>query len=259
MSDHLFAWYELMTTDPDAAAAFYGRVFGWTAGAAPGAPAGMDYRLFCGASQMPSGGLMALPEPARAMGVPPHWLGYVGVADADAALAKAESLGAKVVVPAKDVPNMVRFGCFVDPQGAALGVLMPLNPPPGAKPDYMAPGRIAWHELYATDPDAAFGFYAALFGWVKRDAMDMGEMGVYQMYGTADQMLGGMMRKPPMMPSAAWGYCVNVPDIDTAMAAAAAGGGKVVHGPQQVPGGQWVVNAVDPQGAAFSMVGARKG
>jgi predicted enzyme related to lactoylglutathione lyase len=257
--NHLFAWYELMTTDLDAAAGFYGKVLGWQAMPAPGAPAGMDYRLLALPGAPPSAGLMALPEAARAMGVPPNWLGYVAVESAAAALAKAVALGATAVVPVTEIPEMCRFACIMDPQGAALGFMEPINPPPDAKPDYMAVGRVGWHELYAADLDAALAFYGALFGWEKQQSIDMGPMGIYQMYGLGETMLGGMMKKPPMMPQAAWGYYANVADIDVALAASNGNGGKLFHGPQQVPGGSWVVNCQDPQGAVFSMVGARKG
>jgi predicted enzyme related to lactoylglutathione lyase len=267
-SNHLFGWYELMTTDLDAAAAFYGKVVGWNCAAAPAAPPGMDYRLFaphetpaCPGPDQPMGvaGLMALPEQARGFGVPPHWLGHVDVASAAAALERAVSLGAKPMMPVTEVPNICRFAVLADPQGAVFGVMELIDPPPEAKPDYLALGHIGWHELYAADPDAAFGFYAALFGWMKREAMDMGPLGTYQFFGTEAQVLGGMMRKPAQMPVAAWGYYVNVADIDAAMAATTAGGGRVVHGPIQVPGGRWVINAVDPQGAVFNLVGGRKG
>ena len=124
-----FAWYELMTTDMAGAAAFYAKITGWEANAAPMAPPGMEYRLLGLPGQMPAAGLMNLPEPARAMGVPPHFIGYVDVPDVDAALAKAVSLGARVAIPGTDIPNVVRFACIWDPQGAAIGMITPLNPP----------------------------------------------------------------------------------------------------------------------------------
>jgi hypothetical protein len=256
--DHLFAWYELMTTDLDGAAAFYAQVTGWQAKASPMAPPGMDYRLFAPANAMPSAGMMELPAGAKAMGVPPNWLGYVATPDAAASLAKAVALGGAVAVPVTEIPNVCHFACFTDPQGAAIGLMQPINPPPDMKPDYAANGRFAWHELYVDDVPAALAFYGALFGWVERNAMDMGPMGTYQFYGTAEQVLGGIMTRQPQVPVCCWNYYSNVADIDAAVAAINAGGGLVLFGPQQVPGGGWIVNARDPQGAVFALVGGRK-
>ena len=252
-----FAWYELMTTDMAGAAAFYAKVTGWEANAAPMAPPGMAYRLLGLPGHMPAAGLMNLPDPARAMGVPPHFIGYVDVPDVDAALAKAVSLGARVAVPPTDIPNVVRFACIWDPQGAAIGMITPLSPPSDAKPDYASPGRIGWHELYSTDWQAGFGFYTAMFGWQKDHAMDMGPMGTYQIFSSNGRPIGGMMNKPEAMPVAAWAYYVNVAGIDAALAAIAPGGGQVVHGPVEVPGGQWIVQGMDPQGAFFAVVGPK--
>jgi predicted enzyme related to lactoylglutathione lyase len=51
-----------------------------------------------------------------------------------------------------------------------------------------------------------------------------------------------------------WGYYINVPAIDAATSRITASGGKILNGPMQVPGGQWIAQAMDPQGAAFSLV-----
>ena len=116
---------------------------------------------------------------------------------------------------------------------------------------------MGWHELYASDHAAVFDFYAGLFGWEKKDALDMGEMGVYQMFGTADVTLGGMMTKPPMIPVAHWNYYFNVGNIDQAGERVQSAGGQIVQGPMEVPGGSFIVMGVDPQGAHFSLVGSR--
>jgi hypothetical protein len=65
---------------------------------------------------------------------------------------------------------------------------------------------------------------------------------------------GGMMTKPPMVPVPVWGYYFNVDTIQAAIERVKAGGGTIVNGPHQVPGGQWIVQGVDPQGANFALV-----
>ncbi len=131
-------------------------------------------------------------------------------------------------------------------------------------------GHCAWNELMTTDPDAARHFYGKHFGWVKDGEMDMGELGSYEFLRHAGRapdgspmghgMLGAVM---PMMPGGApmpvWSFYFRVPDIDAAAATIGSGGGSILQGPTQIPGGDYSLMAADPQGAAFGLVGGRKG
>ena len=123
-----FVWYELMTSDPQAAAAFYRDVIGWTAQDA-GMP-GKPYTLFSASDTMVAG-LMAIPDEVRAMGIPPCWTGYVGVADVDAMLADLRAAGGTLRRPAEDIPTVGRFAVVADPQGAVF-ILFP-DPWPKAR------------------------------------------------------------------------------------------------------------------------------
>jgi predicted enzyme related to lactoylglutathione lyase len=107
-----FVWYELLTSDPDAAAAFYGKVVGWTA--RDSGQEGMSYRLF-DAGDGDVAGLMTIPPDAAEAGMRPGWLGYIGVADVDASVARAQAAGATVHVPPTDIPNVGRFSLLADP------------------------------------------------------------------------------------------------------------------------------------------------
>jgi hypothetical protein len=249
-----FVWYELMTHDAKAARAFYRAVIGW--GEQDAGMPGMDYWMFTQGGQT-IGGVMDMPETARAMGAPPAWTGYVAVADVDATAAAAAAKGGTVHVPPTDIPGVGRFAVIADPQGAALAIFTSSNPGQDQPAASNAPGRVGWHELYALDGATAFDFYGKLFGWVKMDAMDMGPMGTYQIFGTADTMLGGMMTKPPNVPVACWQYYFNVGNIDEAAARVTAAGGQVLHGPTDVPGGGWILLGRDPQGAMFALLGSR--
>ena len=246
-----FVWYELMTTDPKAAAAFYRSVIGW-ATADAGMP-GMDYTLLQ-VGDTAIAGLMALPDEARTMGAPPAWVGYIGVDDVDAAAAKLLHAGGKVYRPADDIPDVGRFAVVADPHGASFCLFkgnmdtQPQQPAPGT------PGTIGWHELHAGDLGTAWDFYSGQFGWAKDEAINMGPMGTYQLFTAGAQAIGGMMTKQADMPQAAWLYYANVDAIDAAVARVAAGGGKLRGGPMQVPGGQWIAQCQDPQGAMFAMV-----
>lgn len=246
-----FIWYELGTTDRAGAEKFYTQVIGWKTQPFPGP---MPYTLWvAGAKQV--GGLMDLPEQARQMGAPPNWLGYVAVEDADATVARAKELGGSVFVPPTDIPNVGRFAVLADPTGAVFALIRG-TPEPGKPVDLPTgdqPGEVGWHELYTSDPDKAWAFYSALFGWHKTEAMDMGPDGVYQMYAKGSKTLGGIMRKPEQMPYSAWGYYFTVPELTAAVEAVKTGGGQIVNGPMQVPGGGWIAQALDPQGAYFAL------
>ena len=250
-----FVWYELMTSDPAAARAFYTQVVGWQA-TDSGMP-GMDYTLLsAGPHQV--GGLMALPPEACAAGVPPNWSGYLAVDDVDAKAAAVQQAGGQVLRPAADIPGVGRFAVVADPAGAAFCLYKDNNPAAMTPPALGTPGTVGWHELMAGALVPAWAFYSALFGWTKAEAIDTGPMGIYQLFGAGDAPIGGMMTKPAEMPAAAWLYYFNVDAIDAAAGRLQAAGGRVINGPMEVPGGSWIVQAMDPQGAMFALVAPKR-
>ena len=112
-------------------------------------------------------------------------------------------------------------------------------------------------ELHAADWEKAFGFYSGLFGWVKHDAVPMGEMGTYQTVGLADAAFAGMFNGHEPAPRPYWLYYFGVDDIDAAGERVKDGGGQVLMGPMEVPGGAFVINATDPQGGMFALLGPK--
>ncbi|MBV9840341.1 MAG: VOC family protein [Sphingomonadaceae bacterium] len=243
-------WYELITSDHDAAEAFYTKVVGWrfTDSGVPG----MRYSILH-AGERPIGGLMTME------GGPRHaWYGYVGVDDVDAFAGKAKAAGGSVHKEPEDIPGVGRFAYVADPQGAAF-VLFKGNGTPDPEPlPFMAPGSCGWHELHSSDAAAGFDFYAGLFGWSKDEALDMGPMGTYQLFRTdRDGAAGGMMTDAANGPI--WVYYFVTDEIEAAKARVLDAGGQVIHGPMEVPGGAWVLNGIDPQGAMFALVAPPKG
>lgn len=246
-----FVWYELMTTDPKAAEGFYSKVVGWKPQAAD--QPDMSYTLLL-SSDVPTAGLMTLDKEACDAGARPAWVGYVGVDDVDATVGRVTKAGGKVHVPSTDIPNIGRFGMVADPQGAVFNLFKPVSDMPRPPADMAAPGLVGWHELMAADGDKAFAFYADLFGWTKDEAIDMGAMGRYQLFAAGGAAIGGMMTKPAEVPAPFWGYYFQVDAVGAALERLKAAGGTVINGPMEVPGGSWIVQGVDPQGAMFSLV-----
>ncbi|HEX3848320.1 MAG TPA: VOC family protein [Steroidobacteraceae bacterium] len=253
MAQGAFVWYELMTGDVGAAKKFYGSVVGWTTQDMP--MPGMTYTIFSiGTTQV--GGMMTLPKEAAAGGMPPTWISYVHVDDVDAAATKAQRLGGKICVPATDIPGVGRFASIMDPLGAAFNLFKPNQA--GERGSTLEPGQVGWHELHTSDQAKVFEFYRSMFGWSKGDTVDMGPMGTYQLFKIGDLAVGGMFNSPAAQAARFWLYYFVVTDIDAAKRRVTDGGGTVTNGPVQVPGGTWIVQATDPQGAAFALVGPRK-
>jgi uncharacterized protein len=201
-------------------------------------------------------GLIKLPENAMKKGAKPSWLGYVGVSDVDATTERVKHLGGTVYAPPADIPNISRFSVVADPQMATLGLCKWLKPGQVPPAELSTSGRVGWHELLAADWEQALAFYGKVFGWQKADA-DIGTMGTYQLFSAGGQTIGGMFTKPPEVPVSFWLFYFNVGDIDAAVKRVKAGGGQILSGPIEVPGGSWVVQCTDPQSAIFALAGKR--
>jgi predicted enzyme related to lactoylglutathione lyase len=252
-----FFWYDVMTADTAAATKFYGDVVGW--GTRDASEPGMQYTAFTVMGDRGVAGLMPIPEDARKMGVGPAWMGYILVDDVDDMAKRIEAEGGKLHKGPITVPGIIRFAVMADPQGAGFLIAKPI--PQGAPPP-LAPGTVGtvgWHELYAMDMPSVFPFYEKLFGWTKEQDLEMGPMGTYRLFKTGGEYaMGGMMTKPPQVPVPYWGYYFNVAGIDAAIERVTKGGGKILNGPIEVPGGSWIVQALDPQGAYFALVSASR-
>lgn len=247
-----FFWYELMTPDMQAAEAFYAAVVGWTPQSFDSG-GGMPYTVL-NAGDRGIGGIMPMPQ----ADLPPAWVGYVHTSDIDAACESLERAGGKVHRPPAEIAGVGRFAVVADPQGAMFMFLAPQGPDQPAI-DRAASGQVGWHELYTSDWRAALDFYSGQFGWTREGEFDMGEMGIYALFGfEKGGQAGGMMNKPAQLPVSVWQFYFNVDGIDAAAGRVAGNGGKVVMGPMEVPGGSWVVQCQDPQGAHFALLSATR-
>jgi predicted enzyme related to lactoylglutathione lyase len=240
-----------MTSDLGAAESFYKTVVGWTTAPFEGSPE--PYTMWMRGS-VPVGGGMKMPAEMTSMNIPPHWMMYVGTPSLEETVAHVERLGGAAVSPVIDVPNIGRMRALRDPQGAHFSIYQPQNPPqnPEAAPEI---GDASWHELMTTDAEGAKAFYRDLFGWQETSTMDMGPMGTYHMFGRQLGPMGGMMNKPAAMANVPphWLIYFRVPDVHAAAERVKTNGGQILNGPMEVPGGDWIVQTMDPQGAAFAM------
>lgn len=246
-----FVWYELMTNDTAAAKDFYGAVVGWNTQAF--GEANSHYTLFT-LGENGVAGLMAIPENACDAGSRPCWTGYIAVDDVDAYVERIQQAGGKVHRAPEDIPTVGRFAVVADPHGAVFMLIKPIGEAPAERPAPNTPGLVGWRELHAGNGPEAFEFYSQLFGWSKDTAMDMGDLGVYQLFAIDGVPSGGMMTKMPDLPHPFWLYYFNVTDINAAIATVQEKGGQVLMGPHEVPGGSWIVQGMDPQGAMFALV-----
>ena len=250
-----FVWYELVTTDIKAAIAFYTKVMGW--GAWDASVPGKPYILF-GDAKGAISALTQLPDDAKQMGARPSWIGYVGVDDVDATAAAITRLGGAVHVPPTNASDISRFSIFTDPQAARLALFKWLKP--GQDSSRRSRRHRAASAGTSCSPptgEQAWAFYGELFGWQKEDA-GAEEVGPYQLFSAGGRMIGGMLTKPATVPVPFWLYYFNVGDIDATAQRVKAGGGEILDGPFEVPGGSWIVRCTDPQGAIFALEGTRK-
>ena len=264
-SPGMFIWYELMTSDAAAAKAFYDTVVGWTIDAENSAPEGsMDYRMIVRGDGGFAGGMLALTDDMTANGARPGWLGYLHVPDVDAAGAAIVAEGGTMHMPPQTMPGVGRMAMLADPQGAPIYIMTPTPPAdaPDAESDVFSvdqPQHVRWNELQSSDAEASAAFYTKHFGWTQQGDMDMGPMGKYRFFQHDGVGIGAVMGKMPALPHSVWSFYVGVDDIDRAANAVQTGGGKLNGEIMQVPGGDFSVHASDPLGAAFGLVGPRKG
>lgn len=254
-----FIWYELLTSDADAAGDFYGKVVGWTS--QPSGQPDVDYRFFCPQPDDGVGGYMQITPEMAQHGARPAWIGYLAVEDVDASVAAIKAAGGAELMPAMDLDGVGRMAMVADPTGAPFYVMRGASDEPSQSFAATAPrvGHAAWNELSSSDPANAKTFYTSLFGWVQDGEMDMGPMGRYEFLWASGKrfMQGAVMPLMPEVPVSAWTFYFRVPDIDVAAARVRAEGGSLLMEPVEIPGGDFSFTATDPQGAVFGLVGAR--
>lgn len=244
-----FCWFELGTSDQNAAKGFYAELFGWQFKDSPLPPEMGGVYTTLLKDDKDVGAIYQLGPQME--GVPPHWMPYVAVDSADETAVKVAELGGEALCPPFDVMDYGRMVAFKDPTGATLSVWEPKT---HLGVDlFGAPGSACWCELATTDVTKAGAFYSSLFGWSLKESSD----GMpYTEIGNKGQMIGGMMPMdgpqfqgvPPH-----WTVYFAVDDCDAAAEKAKGLGATSCVPPTDIPKVGRFAMIQDPQGAVFSI------
>ncbi|MFA7330185.1 MAG: VOC family protein [Candidatus Delongbacteria bacterium] len=239
-------WEELQSADLSRAVPFYQELIGWETRAWP-LPDGSIYTLFG-----PEGGAVAgaqVHAPAQT-GEFHGWLSYVSVADVDAAAARVDALGGRVLLAPHDIPEVGRCAVLQDPEGALFALMCFLQP---AEYPENPLGFFCWRELMVRDVARAQAFYAGVLGWTCRA---MAGMEGYQTFLADGHEVGGLMAiTEDMGPAPArWTPYLTVPDVDRQAVRAQELGGTVCLQPVDVPGVGRFCIATDPAGGTLALI-----
>jgi predicted enzyme related to lactoylglutathione lyase len=245
-----FCWVELATSDADAAKTFYTQLFGWTYEDHPMGP-GMVYTMLK-LDGKDVGALYKLMDEQAAQGVPPNWLSYVSVTNADESTAKAKDLGATILKDAFDVMTVGRMSVIQDPTGAVFALWQAGDNKGSAI--YNVPNSLCWNELMTTDVARDKEFYTQLFDW-GANTQNFGDF-EYTMFQNGERGAGGMLQITPEMgpiPSN-WLVYFAVDDCDAKVQKATELGANVMKPADDIPGVGRFAILTDPQGAAFAFI-----
>jgi uncharacterized protein len=238
------SWVDLGTPDLDAAADFYGALFGWTCD--PGPEEFGGYRM-CLLRGSPVAGMGPQGNPD----MPPWWTTYISVASADDAAAAIEAAGGTLMVPPMDVMDVGRMAVAADPAGALFSVWEPRSHPGAGLVN--EPGTLCWNELTTRRPDESIAFYGTVFGWTSSTSTDPMPYTEFQLDGRG---IGGMMAMDGSWPADLpnhWMVYFAVADTDASAARCVELGGATVVPPTDIPPGRFAV-LNDPAGALFSII-----
>ncbi len=239
-----FSWVDITSTDIAKSKAFFKSLFGWTSKDESTGEGKPDYAMFYLDGKVVAGGMPAFnPQMSSA------WNSYVTVENLDESIKKAESLGAKVLMPAMDVLDSGKMATIQDPTEAIISLWEPKNHI-GAQVINTI-GAMGWNELYVHDLEKAKQFYADLFGWT----YDVDSESGYVMIKNNDRANGGMLTIAPEMQGMVpcWMVYFTIKNMDESVDKVKELGGQVMMGPKEIGQGK-IAGIMDPSGAAFIII-----
>jgi predicted enzyme related to lactoylglutathione lyase len=244
-----FCWFELATTDQAAAKNFYTSLFGWSVVDSPIGPDDF-YSMFKLAGR-DTGAAYTMRKEQRAQGVPPHWMVYIQVENADQSVSKAAQGGGTVLAPAFDVMEIGRMAVIQDPTGAIFSLWQSKSR--SGTTIGGVDNTFCWADLSTPNPERAGKFYSELFGWqLMKDEKDPSG---YIHIKNGENFIGGIPPATHRNPNAPphWLLYFQVGDVEAATGKVAQLGGKVLMPARKMENvGTWSIVA-DPQGAVFSL------
>lgn len=242
-TNHAFCWTGIISTDPDAAGAFYAHTLGWDL--ATHTFDNGDIATMAVVNGIPRAHIRAAEG-----GEPSHWMPYLRVDIVDTAASKAVANGGQIVVPPMDIPPG-RFSVVRSPTGAAFALFheqseADTNDAPQDK------GGVCWTELHSTEIDADLGWLQKTFGY------DLGEMpipnGTYHLLKSkgADRA-GAMAAQFDGVPSM-WLTWIEVGNVDDTVSKVTEHGGTILAEPMEMEGVGRMAIAQDPTGGTFGVI-----
>ena len=242
----LFVWHDLLTSDVQKSADFYGNLFGWTFRELD-MGSGVKYTMVF-SNETAIAGIHKSDEE----GVPPHWMPYIAVDDVEDIVSKFESSGGFICMPPRDIPNVGRFSIVHDPQGGVISTIK-FYAKEKAAPLSDKTGRFCWCELLAKDSKAANEFYGQLFNWENEEIKLENES--YWLQKVDGKPLAGVMNMPPgvELDRAAWVVFIAVDNVDEAAKKAQSLGATVQVRPTDIPNIGRFAALKDPEGAVFNI------
>lgn len=121
-------WTELMTRDVDAAKRYYEKICSWTFKSMPMGPGNPDYVLGM-KGETPIVGIMDLNASPDDDATEPFWMSYFAVDDVDAAVDATVASGGTLKREPFEIPDTGRIAIVIDPTGAELGLMTPVEMP----------------------------------------------------------------------------------------------------------------------------------
>jgi len=241
-----FCWPELATTDQTAAKQFYQILFGWGLNEFPIGPDAI-YSIFTKNGEDAAAACTIRPEQTAA-GVPPNWLLYVAVDNADETAGYVSGLGGTLIAEPFDVGASGKMAVIQDPGGAVFA-LWQANEHKGIG-IANEPGALCWAELNTPDPSKITTFYEGLLGWELT-----GDQSGYLHIKCGDDFIGGIPPAEAFDPKARpnWLTYFQAADCNAATAQAQQMGAKVYFGPQRIDKVGNISVLADPQGAVFAL------
>jgi predicted enzyme related to lactoylglutathione lyase len=230
-------WHELQTPGVESARRFYSDLLGWETDVWK--PEEGDYPMIHVGGTAHGGFQRTHPD----VGIPPHWVPYVRVDDADSIASKARELGGSVRVEPIAVRDVGRLTVVIDAEGAEIAALAPERDRP--RPE----GVFAWDELLVEDVEAAKRFYSELLGWGTTEAMEG-----YTLFQVGEQQVAGLTGRPNLVPASAWLTYLATDQIDDALRRARELGAGAVFPIRQTENVGRYAAIQDPGGAIVGLL-----